>query len=228
MNKKSLLSRLRSISILPNNRRFFTLFQAQMDEIKLSSSLLLQLTQNSTDSYRRPQIHRQIKESETRGDNILGQLYNLTNDSVTSPFPRQDILNLGRLLDDVLDGIEGAADHYINFEITEPKPALEDMARIIAQAGELLTDIIPALQKFDHPIDIYSSMRELEHRADDINKEIIPRSYLAANAATSMDEFKAAWINAIATDKIITKMETTADSMRHVADTIKEVIAKRV
>ena len=230
--KKGLFVRLvmwaRSLGSEPKKLEFYDLFQMQVEEIRNSSTYLRQLMQKSLSVDEKNSLHSKIKKSETIGDNILREISKLTNESVTSPFPRQDILNLARLLDDVLDGIEGAADNFIYYQVSKFNSSYLKMATIIDDGAELLTRVVPALEKFEHPMEIYAEMRELEHQADEINKTIIPKSYLAANTATSLDEFKILWIEAITTDKIITRMEKTADSLRHVTDTIKGVIAKRV
>ncbi|MFA5051796.1 MAG: DUF47 family protein [Patescibacteria group bacterium] len=213
--------RIRQLGFLPNNAAFFDLFQKQVDEINFAAQKLLELVNNSHDPEKRKTLHKAIKDAERRGDDLVRELSALIMDSITTPFPRQDIHTLGQILDDTLDGIEGATDTIVNFRILNPSDRLKLMVGYIAEDATILQGIIKYLRRFDHPIDIYEAIRTLEHDADKINKVDIAEAFLSSRTVDDV-------VSAIAFSRAIGRLENTADLFRLASDFVKGVISKRV
>jgi len=230
---------LLSIRVLPQEKGFYKLFQKQSKEVKYSAQLLLEMVTNSMDEKKCQQILKQIETSETKGDLILGEIDTLCNEAIIPPFPEQSILMLALVIDNALDGIEGAAQDFsrYKFALKEQPPEILELAQLISLAGEKLPDIIPALQKYNHCDHIYDLMRDLEHKADDIKSVVIPTAYHKVfsieefNKSTSPDSSSAIareQVRAIAIDKVITRLEGVTDDLRHIANHVKGVISRGV
>ncbi len=212
---------VRNISFLPRNQRFFVIYQAQVDEIHFAATQLSALANNSHHAVKRGELHREIKQSESRGDQLVRDLSRLINDAITTPFSRDAIMQFGQILDDILDGIESAADTLVNFEVHNPPDDVRKMVELIAQAADCFQNSIGYFSRFENPIEIYEVIREIEHAADEINKLGIARVYLSATSVNDL-------VDAQAFSRVIARLEDTADKFRHAADTMKGVIAKRV
>jgi len=228
---KAFIAWLRTKGLLPHHQGFFDLFAKQVRLIRLSSKLLLQLIQNSANIEARRQIYKKITELETEGDKILGEIDTLCNEALIPPFSELIIIDLTQALDDTLDGIEGTAKDFLSYSFalkeTTPNEVVE-LATMIAKAGERLPEIIPALKKFRHAYDCYDIMRDLEHRADDIKENTIPKGYLQVLQSKKDQEPMADLIFAIALDKIISRLEATTDNFQRIAVIVKGVVTKRV
>ena len=54
--------------------------------------------------------HEQVKELENQGDELTREIINLLNTQYITPFDREDIYELAKAIDDVVDYIEHASE----------------------------------------------------------------------------------------------------------------------
>ncbi len=244
-----MLKGLRKLKFLPsNNREFSALFREQVQKIEEIAQLFQQLI-DCHETETQQQLHKKIKRIESEADDILTRIKSACEDSLIPPFISADILDISRLLDDIVDGIEGAADDFIEYKIEMPPSEIISITEIVVKASMKIHAIVPALEKFEHPIDLYGEMRELEHLADVINKKGIPKFYLEVEEAARqlskmgsvLKTLKGAQRvidlisqtiqmqnRAIAIDKVITRLEKTTDTLRQVTFLVRGVISKNV
>ena len=62
----------------------------------------------------------QIKELENKGDDLTRQIIELLNTQYVTPFDREDIYELAKAIDDVVDFIEDASDLLTLYKVDRP------------------------------------------------------------------------------------------------------------
>ena len=77
----------------------------------------------------------QLKALEHDGDKITREIFDALNSTFITPFDREDIRAIATDLDDILDYMEGVAQHLVLFELDESPEALRKFAEILVGHG---------------------------------------------------------------------------------------------
>ena len=136
------------------------------------------------------------------------------------PIDRDDIVELGNALDQVVDGIEDVVLRLYMFDVRSIRPEAREVVDIIGglcgQLGELLADFegfkkkLPALK--EHII----AINNLEEQADKIYIEAMRTLYTGTAAYAELSAWK----------EIYDFLERCCDRCEHVADAVETVILK--
>lgn len=114
---------------------------------------------------------RRIEEIEHECDTIAHMTIDLLHRTFITPLDRDETLKLISKMDDVVDGIESAAQRMLLFDVQKVPPRLVDLARVVMKEQEVLVDLVPLLHGFKHPDRIRSliiEVQRLENEADGI------------------------------------------------------------
>jgi hypothetical protein len=118
----------------------------------------------------------ELKGIEHNGDGITRQIFEALNSTFITPFDREDIRSIATDLDDVLDSVEGVAQHLILFELTESQEALKQFADILVSMGEQIERAMSLVWDMANEKKIQESIvqiSELENRADALYSTVI-------------------------------------------------------
>src|SRR5919205_3030013 len=111
-----MLARLR---LIPQDDRFFDLFNRSAEITLEGARLLSDLLDNYVDVDRKA---RHLKDIEHRGDEITHEVFRALHRTFVTPLDREDISTLASALDDVIDWIEEIARRMYLYRIDEPTP----------------------------------------------------------------------------------------------------------
>ena len=157
-----------------------------------------------------------IQVLEHAGDEIDLDIAARLERSFITPFDREDIHELYTRLDDVVDGIQEAAETVVIYGITAPTDEARRLAGIIAAQGEQLLE---ALRKLDHLEAAGSHLREihdLENEADGLSRAAIGR--LFRNGLDAVEVIKLRDLYKV--------LEETIDAAEDAAEVIERIAAK--
>ena len=157
-----------------------------------------------------------IQVLEHAGDEIGLAIAARLERSFITPFDREDIHELYTRLDDVVDGIQEAAETVVIYGITAPTDEARRLAGIIAAQGEQLLE---ALRKLDHLEAAGSHLREihdLENEADGLSRAAIGR--LFRNGLDAVEVIKIRDLYKV--------LEETIDAAEDAAEVIERIAAK--
>ena len=118
----------------------------------------------------------QLREIEHEGDGITRQVFDALNSSFITPFDREDIRSLATDLDDVLDYLEGVAQHLVNFELGASPEGLRQFADILVEmAAEIdrITELIWNQANEPQIQEAIVRVSDLENKADDLYNTVI-------------------------------------------------------
>lgn len=200
-------------------KRFFPLFIASAENILKASELLLQQTRTADHDDRRLLAHR-IKDCESKGDYITGQILSELLDAYVTPFDREDIHLLAESMDTQLDSIRDASKKIAIYQPKETNRKLIEIAEYIQKASDL---ILVACQTFDDfrkkikQIDeICDRIKEIEHSVDDIYE-----SFMSNLFETETDA-----IELVKNKNIVQALEDTTDATKATAGVIRSILVK--
>jgi len=200
------------VRLIPRDEKFFGLFEQDGDLILEAARKLEELVANYD---RLPERIEEIHAIEKRGDAIDAEVILRLERSFTTPFEREDMHELVNHLDDVLDGIYGAAETFQIYGIKAPTDEAREMVGIIsAQASQLRE----ALRKLESGKDItphLRSVQELESKADQLSRSAIGRLFRGDIEALEVIRLR----------ELYNELEETIDAAEDAADVIDRILA---
>lgn len=202
------------LRLFPREEGFFALFERAAENI-LQSALLLR---NLFDDYRDVGARAAaIKGLEDRGDEITHEIIDRLNRTFVTPFDREDIYELARQLDNVIDWIEAAAARMAVYQIPRPTREAQEMGRIIVSVAEAIVEAIGNLQRLDRLAGPVREINRLENLADNVQRDAV--AALFASTANAIDIMK--W------KEIYETLEEATDQAEDVANVLDTIRTKQ-
>jgi predicted phosphate transport protein (TIGR00153 family) len=202
-----------SFRLLPKDVRFFDLFMADGENLRLAAGKL----RDMVDSFDRLDDRvAEIQALEKRGDEIDREINQRLEDAFITPFDREDIHELTVRLDDVVDGIQATAETLVIYAIERPTDEARQLAHILADQSESL---VSALGKLDGLKDLdadLSRVHDLEHQADTLSRAAIGR--LFRDGSDPLDVIK--WRD------LYRELENAIDAAEDAAEAIERMFHK--
>jgi uncharacterized protein Yka (UPF0111/DUF47 family) len=105
-----------------------------------------------------------VKDLEHEGDRLTGQVYGLMNTQYVTPFDREDVFELTRAIDDVVDHIEHASDLLGLYKIEATMSQALEQCRLLVGATEHLAAALADLRGFRS---VPAHLAAIKYREDD-------------------------------------------------------------
>jgi predicted phosphate transport protein (TIGR00153 family) len=134
------------LSLVPNDREFFDLFEEAAANILHAADLLDQML---TAWPEQAGLARDILVCEQEGDRITHDIIRRLNQTFVTPIDREDIYELASALDDIVDLAEEVADFLGLYKVEAPMAQAQRMAHILLQSSRQITDAMPRMRRFD-------------------------------------------------------------------------------
>jgi predicted phosphate transport protein (TIGR00153 family) len=201
--------------LLPPEREFFDLLDRQAGFVLEGAHALRDLLKDFRDV---PAKRRAIKDIEHKGDETVHTIYEALNKTFITPIDREDITALATDLDNVLDLVDAAANRLALFEITEPSPAMLDLAEVIVEAAAALQKAVGMIRDMKNAEDIEEicvEVNRLENVADDL---------LNISVATLFHDLDV--VRILKHKEILERLEIATDYCEDVANVLSDIVAK--
>jgi predicted phosphate transport protein (TIGR00153 family) len=203
-------------SLIPRDHRFFDLFEQ-------AAGLLVRAAQGYVDLLREyPQRERYIaviRQIEHEGDDITHRTLKKLDTTFITPFDREDIYSLMKLMDDVIDEIDAASKRLVLYQIPQPTTALVKLTDVLLRATQLVASAVGELRNFKKPESLRMHLIEIhamENAGDDINHSAAAELYATSTNAIEAMKWK----------EIYDLTERAIDRCEDVANTIDAIILK--
>ncbi|MCL4386222.1 MAG: DUF47 family protein [Cyanobacteria bacterium] len=164
-------------------------------------------------------IAGQVDNKEKEGDEIRRILINEINKSFSTPFDREDIFNLSRAIDDILDYANTTIDEMNILEIKTNKYLLE-MSEILKNSGRNLFQAIKTLSEYpkiatDHIIKV----KGFENRLEKLYRSAVSDLFKMPKDITDI-------IYVLKTREIYRHLSNACDKCDEAADLIGDILVK--
>jgi predicted phosphate transport protein (TIGR00153 family) len=118
----------------------------------------------------------ELKAIEHAGDAITKQIFLALNSTFITPFDRDDIREIATHLDDILDYVEGVAQSFVVFELSESPAPLRQFAFILKEMADEIDRITALIWNLEDEQKIQAGtvrVSELENQADALYTTVI-------------------------------------------------------
>jgi uncharacterized protein len=163
----------RKFGLIPRDESFFELFEQQAAVLRECVPIVATMCQ--TDSVD-PHWATAMRAIEQRADQLTSSIIGKTEQTFITPLDREDILALAVAVDDVLDFIEEFTIKLVDYRLA-PDAALKTFFELVSMAVTYVADGIVRLRDLQSLEELRIQMKDCEHRADDLEREIIKDSY---------------------------------------------------
>jgi predicted phosphate transport protein (TIGR00153 family) len=158
---------LRSIVkfLLPRDDKFLNYFEQAADNLKKAGELYVSLSKVNSRA-ELIALRDEIKRLEHVGDQFTHKIFEELNLSFITPFDREDIYELAKGIDDVLDLIDHVADLLLLYQIDKVEPDSALLLSVVSRAIGEIHQSIRMLRQMD-----YESLREHIVRVHEMENE---------------------------------------------------------
>ncbi len=161
-------------------------------------------------------IAAKIKDIEHKGDELTHQVIDELNKTFITPIDREDIYDLTKALDDVLDLIDSTAIRIVLFRLNEPIGMAPEMAAVLLNQAAELSAAVSNMKDNDHVVERCIEINRLENDADRLFQLAI---------ANLFDQVKDP-IEVIKRKEIIETLEAATDKAEDVANVLESIVVK--
>ncbi len=201
------------VRLVPRETKFFDMFGEMSANLQESARVLAEVLRTSEAIAVKVQ---RIKELEHRGDDMTHAVITKLNQTFITPFDREDIHKLASSLDDVLDYINAAGDRLILYKITNIPAAAAELADIIVQQCEQLTQGVKKLEKHDNVLDYCVEINRLENEADHVVRTAIAKLFDEEKDPSALIKIK----------ELYEVLEMATDKAEDAANVLESVVVK--
>ncbi|TMK76686.1 MAG: DUF47 domain-containing protein [Actinobacteria bacterium] len=158
------------LALVPRTTEFYDLF-TQAGENALEAA---RLAERRFRGFPELSVRQQdVKELEHRGDELTREIVELLNTQYITPFDREDIYELAKEIDDVVDYIENASDLLGLYKVEAPMEQAVEQCRVLVEACEHLSNALSELRHLRRVGPHVVEVKRLEDEGDRIVRDAI-------------------------------------------------------
>ncbi len=200
--------------LLPKEEKFYELFLQQAHLISEAAAALVEGVKGGNSHL--AEASTTIQRLESRGDEIIHDIFTRLNQTFITPLDPEDIHALSCSLDDVLDGIEDACYRMSAYRLDPIPPQIVELCQIVADCSRVLVKAMEAL-KHDKPLlEHCIEINSLEGVADKLVRRSLAELYQSDIHPIAFIKLK----------EVYEVLEATTDRCEDVADTLQSVVVK--
>jgi uncharacterized protein len=199
--------------LIPREEKFYDDFKSMADELRRGARLLEAML--AVDPPLADKAH-EIKEVEHKCDFLTHEIIQRLNKTFVTPIDREDIHELARTLDDVMDAIDNAASLIPLYKIDRIRPGARELTRIIIQQCDEIRVAVEALERRKGVLERAIEINRLENEADRIHM----------NAISQLFDEETNPIIVLKWKELYDLLEEATDACEDVANLLENVVVK--
>jgi uncharacterized protein len=189
--------------LIPREEKFYSDFQALADELQRGAALLEEMLAPERPLWQKAD---EIKEIEHKCDFLTHEIIQRLNRTFVTPIDREDIHELAKSLDDVMDAIDAAAGLIRLYKIDSVRFGARELAVTITASTKQVRFALDAMERHKGVITHAVEINRLENEADRIHQEAVSRLF-----DTERDPI------------VVIKWKETLDLLEHATDRCEDV-----
>jgi predicted phosphate transport protein (TIGR00153 family) len=203
------------LALVPKTTEFYDLF-ARAGQNLLETARLVErrFAEFPEDTVRQADV----KALEHQGDEVTREILELLNTQYVTPFDREDIYDLAKEIDDVVDYMENASDLLGLYKVESRLDASLEQCRVLVEAAEHLHSALADLKHLRRADQHVVEVKRLEDEGDRIVRAGI----------AGLFENQADPLTVIRWKDILEALEDAIDSCETAADLVGNIVVKNV
>ena len=157
------------LALVPRTTEFYDLFtragQNLLETARLAQRRFAEFPQGGS--------HDEVKALENQGDDLTREIIELLNTQYVTPFDREDIYELAKAIDDVVDYIDNASDLLGLYKVESSMAPAVEQCRVLVSAAEHLANALSELRRLRRAEQHLVRVKELEDEGDSIVRKAI-------------------------------------------------------
>ena len=198
-------------------RKFYPLYIAQSENILLAAQNLLKMIKEPNPVIQKD-IFKEIKQIESKGDQITLHIYNELRDSFITPFDREHVNMLASRMDTFLDFIHDSARRFVLYQPKKIDKHLIVIAEYITEDAQIICGIMKELEQMRRKVKFImqkcTRIKEIEHTIDDLYEAYLIDVFENEKDAIELVKLK----------NIVQSLEDATDRAKDISDTIKNIL----
>jgi predicted phosphate transport protein (TIGR00153 family) len=199
--------------LIPRNEKFYELFTALADRIVSGATLLERMLASDPPDW---DTALRIKQVEHECDALTHNIIQRLNSTFVTPIDREDIHQLARSLDDVMDAIDAAAGVLRRYRMASLRYGARELASLTWQATMQMKVAVEALERKTGVHERAVEVNRLENAADDVHDEALRRLFEEERDAITLIKWK----------EVLDLIEEATDRCEDVANVLEGVVVK--
>ena len=199
--------------LIPREEKFNSDFQALADELQRGAALLEEMLAPDEPLWEKSE---EIKEVEHACDTITHEIIQRLNRTFVTPIDREDIHELARSLDDVMDAIDASATLIKLYKLKTIRFGARELAVTITACTKQVRLALEALEKNKGLITHAVEINRLENEADRIHQEAVGRLFQDEQDPLTVMKWK----------ETLDFLEHATDRCEDVANVLEGVVVK--
>jgi predicted phosphate transport protein (TIGR00153 family) len=204
------------LALVPKTTEFYELFtragENMLETARLAERRFREFPQTGIDQ-------KDVKQLENQGDDLTRELIELLNTQYITPFDREDIYELAKAIDDVVDYIENASDLLGLYKVESRMEQSSEQCRVLVGAAEHLAKALSELRHLRRAEPHIVGVKGLEDEGDRIVRDAI-----AALFEGHADDP----VEIIRWKDIFEALEDAIDACETAADLVGNIVVKNV
>ena len=199
--------------LIPREEKFYSDFLALADELLQGSRLLEEMVAVEHPNWDKAE---EIKEVEHKCDFLTHEIIQRLNRTFVTPIDREDIHELARSLDDVMDAIDASAALIRLYRLDRVRFGLRELATIISSSTRTIRLALEALEQGKGVAAHAVEINRLENEADRVHQQAVARLFDEESNPIMVIKWK----------ETLDFLEDATDRCEDVANVIEGVIVK--
>ena len=199
--------------LIPREEKFYNDFQALADELKNGARLL-----ESMLAPERPLWNKadEIKEVEHKCDFLTHGIIQRLNRTFVTPLDREDIHELARSLDDVMDSIDASATLVRLYRLEHVRFGARELAQIITASTDEVRLALDGIEQHKGLLTHAIEINRLENEADRVHQQAVSRLFEEEQNPLAVMKWK----------ETLDFLEAATDRCEDVANVLEGVMVK--
>jgi uncharacterized protein len=203
------------LALVPKTTEFYDLFTRAGENLLETARLVeRRFAEFPEDTVRQSDV----KALEHKGDEITRELLELLNTQYVTPFDREDIYDLAKEIDDVVDYMENASDLLGLYKVESRLDAALEQCKVLVEMAEHLAAALGELKQLRRIEPHVVEIKRLEDEGDRITREGIAALFENTPDAMTVIRWK----------DILEALEEAIDSCETAADLVGNIVVKNV
>ena len=203
------------LAFVPKTTEFYDFFSRAGENLLATARLAEQrfrdFPQTSVD-------HEQVKDLENQGDELTRQIIDLLNTQYITPFDREDIYELAKAIDDVVDYIEHASELLGLYQLDSRREQSVEQCRVLVQMADHLSKALGELRQLRRVEPHIVEVKRLEDEGDQIERRAIAGLFREDVDPLTVIRWK----------DIFEALEEAIDACETAADLVGNIVVKNV
>jgi predicted phosphate transport protein (TIGR00153 family) len=202
------------LKMFKNEEKFFSIFEEMSVHMVKAVTILAEIVRDPAGSH--GVLAAQIKDLEHKGDDLTHRVIDELNKAFITPIDREDIHDLSKVLDDVIDLIDAIAARMVMFNLREVIPGVPEMCVVLTSQIQEIGSALRNLHDHEAVIARCIEINRLENDADRLFQTAIGRLFSEITDP----------IEVIKRKEIIETIEAATDKAEDVANVLQTIMVK--